>query len=120
MLGAMVVGMVGAHSAVRMLAASAALIVTSFACARRARTDPMWREHLADLWGMALVFVAVAPGHVAGHAHGALPRGVVGVCLIGLGWALVRVVLARHRWRRALPTALLFVAGALPMAMLCT
>ena len=124
MLGAMAFGMVGGHSALRMLGASAALILTSLACARRARSEPMFREHLADLWGTALVLVALAPGHVDGHSHGLLPHGLAGLAIIAAGWMLVRVTLARGRgrgrWRRALPSASLFVIGTVAMAMLCT
>jgi hypothetical protein len=120
MAGAMAFGMLGGHSAARMLAAAAALVVTSLACARRARSEPMFREHLADLWAMALVLVALAPGHVVGHSHGILPHGLVGLALIGAGWALVRALLARGRWLRALPTALVFVVGFALMAMFCS
>jgi hypothetical protein len=120
MAGAMVFAMAGGHSAARMLAASAALIVTSFACARKARSEPMFREHLADLWAMALVLVALAPGHVDGHSHGILPHGLVGLALIGAGWMLVRALLARGRWPRALPSALVFVVGFALMAMFCS
>ena len=119
MVGAMAFAMVGGHSAVRMLAASAALIVTSLVCARRARSEPMFREHLADLWGMALVLVALAPGHIEGHTHAVLPHGPLGLAIVAVGWMLVRSLLARGRWLRALPSASLFVIGTGAMAMLC-
>jgi hypothetical protein len=123
MVGAMAFAMLGSHSAWRMLGASAALILTSVVCARRARTEPRFREHIVDLWAMALVLIALTARHgypSAGHEHFLLPQGVPGVAVVTAGWLAARTLLARGRWARSIPSAAAFLTGLAAMAMLCS
>jgi hypothetical protein len=124
MVGAMAFTMLGSHSAGRMLVASAALILTSVACARRARTETRFREHIVDLWAMALVLIALIARHggytSAGHEHALLPQGMPGVAVVTAGWLAARTLLARSRWARSIPSAAAFLTGLAAMAMLCS
>jgi hypothetical protein len=124
MVGAMAFTMLGAHSVWRMLAASAALILTSVAFARRARTEPRFRDHIVDLWAMALVLIALTARHGgypnAGHDHALLPQGLPGVAVVTAGWLAARTLLARNSWARSIRSAAVFLTGLASMAMFCS
>ena len=107
MLLAMLGTMLGGHSALRDLAAIGVLVATSVAYAPGARVDVAFREHLVDLWVMALVLVACLPGHIghagtpaaagAGvHQHFSLPGGPVLVVIVLAAWVVARLLLARR------------------------
>ncbi|CAN5289791.1 hypothetical protein BH09ACT1_BH09ACT1_29260 [soil metagenome] len=123
MLAAMAFTMLAPHSAGRMLLAAALLVTTSILCARRARTDPLFRDHLIDLWAMVLVLIALVPGGTNGftspHEHLMLPHGLASTVVITVGWAFGRTLSARHRWRRSWPSAAVFFLATVVMIGLC-
>jgi hypothetical protein len=104
MLFAMFGSMLAGHSALRDLASMGLLIATSIAYAPRSRTDVAFREHLVDLWVMALVLLACLPGHQGAegggahtvHDHFSLPGGPALVCVALAAWIAARIVLARR------------------------
>ena len=119
--GLMASAVLAGHTAVTMTAAALALMLLSFGYAPLARSRHWAREHLADLWAMVLLMVAMvfAGGHpapgggradvggTAAHEHGVV--GVVGaapawtavaagIAVVGV-WLIARTLLARRAWR---------------------
>jgi hypothetical protein len=135
MLIAMLGTMIGGHSALRDLAAIGALVATSVAYAPRARVDVVFREHLVDLWVMALVLVTCLPSqHAAGtlapgshglHDHFSLPGGPALVVIVLAAWAAARLALARRGqgcipsrgWSRASLVSGAIVAASLALML---
>lgn len=125
MLGVMVPAMLW-PSALLSVAGAGVLVLASAVCARLSPVRPHLREHIVDLWAMALLLVELAPGAAAGTGHGhavALPVGAtVGVVLTA--WAAARFALVR-RLRPSgfvLPVASagITATGLVVMVALCT
>ncbi len=93
------------HSVPGDLAGILVLVVTSLAYAPGARRDATFREHLVDLWAMALTLFACLPSHgaagIAGSGaggsdqHSGSPGGPLLVGAILAAWLVTRVAFAR-------------------------
>lgn len=124
MILVMVVVMAGRLGAIGTLLGIAVLIGCSIGCAARARVSSAFRAHVADLWAMSLLMLALLP--VARSASGevmpgmsmtpspapSLGHGVVGCAVIVGLWALARVLLSRHSARPRHHVVSGFVTGA--------
>jgi hypothetical protein len=115
MVAVMLWAMVGQQSVFKSFGGAVALIVAAIAYAPGARERVVNRDHIVDLWAMALVLIgavqagAVQSGAIQGGAaatgeraiHGGMrmstaPAGfIVPICL---GWAALRLLLL-VRWR---------------------
>jgi hypothetical protein len=94
----MVATMAFGHSVLNDLGGMLLLAGTSLAYASGARRDATFREHLVDLWAMALTLFACLPQHSGGgiHEHSGSPSGPLLVAAVLCGWLVARVALGRH------------------------
>lgn len=94
----MVATMAFGHSVLNDLGGMLLLAGTSLAYASGARRDATFREHLVDLWAMALTLFACLPQHSGGgiHEHSGPPSGPLLVAAVLCGWLVARVALGRH------------------------
>lgn len=96
MAGAMVPAMVWPSAALS-VASAALLVVVSIACARYSRRSPFLREHIVDLWAMALLLILLAPSApVSGHGHGVRIDAGFALAAVVAGWVVARVLLMRR------------------------
>lgn len=123
MIAVMVIAMVSG-SVLASIAGAVVLIAASAVVAAFSRRNVYLREHVVDLWAMALVLLVFLPrGAAAGHHVITLESGVAfGVVLAA--WLAARVWLGRSHvtrsaWRVAVASAALTGAGLIVMAVLC-
>ena len=98
MAAVMVATMAFGHSVLNDLSGMLLLAATSLAYAPGARRDATFREHLVDLWAMALTLFACLPQHSGAgiHEHSGSPGGPLLVAAVLGGWLVARVALGRH------------------------
>jgi hypothetical protein len=98
MAAVMVATMAFGHSVLNDLSGMLLLAATSLAYAPGARRDATFREHLVDLWAMALTLFACLPQHSGSgiHEHSGSPGGPLLVAAVLGGWLVARVALGRH------------------------
>ena len=122
----MVATMLGAHSSLRILAGTAALLALAIGVAPLARRSPVVRGHVLDCFAMALALLtmlATSPVDDAGHGHASavgIPiQTLPTLALVAAGWAAARLALllaARTGRRMSLVGATLTAAGLALMA----
>lgn len=123
MLAIMAVTMLEGSSAIALLG-SLVLLAASIACAAFCRTRPFLREHVVDLWAMALVILILLPtGASSGSAHAhvvAMPSTVLFGAIVG-SWVIARVWLARSEKgrRTSLLSAAVTAVGLAVMLAFC-
>jgi hypothetical protein len=110
MVAIMLWAMVGQQSVFKSFGGAVVLIVAAIAYAPGARERVVNRDHIVDLWAMALVLIgtvqagaiqggAAATGEPAIHGPMPMPTAPAGLILpICLGWAAMRLLLL-VRWR---------------------
>ena len=123
MIGVMVVTMLE-DSVVLSVLGAALLLATSVVCAALSRSREHLREHVIDLWGMALVLIVFLPSTSAsGSAHGhALTVSSMALFVsITMVWALARVwlLLGQKTWRTPVVSGVVTAAGLVVMAAFC-
>lgn len=110
------------HSALVSVAGAAVLVAASIVCSALSRSRAFLREHVIDLWAMALVLLAFLPtGRIEGHHAVSMPS-LAAFAVIVLAWAAARVwvVLQGHRARRvAVASGGLTAVGLAVMALVC-
>lgn len=112
-------------SATLSVAGTAVLVTASVPCAMLSRTHPHLREHVVDLWAMALLLVVLVPDAPTGgaHGHGVLLPALPATVALLLGWAAVRYLLLRSlppaRWVLPAASAGVTATGMLAMLALC-
>ena len=110
------------QSALVSVAGSAVLVAASMVCAGLSRGRVWLREHVLDLWAMALTLLAFLPHGAAGHHAVTVPSGVAFVVVLA-AWCLGRValvVVSRGReWRMPATSAAVTLAGLALMPALC-
>lgn len=113
-----------AGSVLASIAGAVVFIVASVVVAAFSRTRPVLREHVVDLWAMALVILVFLPhGTTAGHHVITVESGVVFGVVVS-AWLAARVWLgrahvARSGWRAPAASASITGAGLVVMAVLC-
>ena len=123
MIVVMAVAMISGSPAVT-VAGAVVLIAASMLCAALSRSHIFLREHVVDLWAMALVFLVYLPASAStggGHAHVLqIPQPLFFAAVVVL-WLGARVGLARVRgqWRMSLLSAVVTGAGLAIMAAFC-
>lgn len=123
MVVVMAVTMLGGSSVIAVLG-SLVLLAASIVCAAFSRTRPFLREHVVDLWAMALVILVFLPTGASGgssHAHAVvMPSTVLFAAIVG-SWVIARVWLARGKtgWRASLLSAAVTAAGLGAMLAFC-
>lgn len=110
------------HSALVSVAGAGVLVTASIVCSALSRSRVFLREHVVDLWAMALVLLAFLPAaRVAGH-HAVSVPALAAFGVVALGWAAARVWIAVHRhesWRVAVASGGLTAIGLAVMALFC-
>lgn len=110
------------HSALVSVAGAAVLVVASIVCAALSRSRVFLREHVLDLWAMALVLVVFLPhSAVTGHHVVAVPALAM-FCVIVVAWAVARGWLAlqrRSEWPGVVASGALTGLGLAAMAVFC-
>lgn len=76
----MVAPMLAGHAPAVALGSVMCLVVLSVGYAPRARTERWAREHVFDIWVMALVMLLPLWGNAAGGHHGGWGQSVVSAC----------------------------------------
>jgi hypothetical protein len=66
---AVMAGTMVAHSPLASIAGAAVLVAASVVCAALSRSRSHLREHVLDLWAMALVLVVLLAAETAGAAY---------------------------------------------------
>ena len=123
MVVVMAVTMLGGTSVIAVLG-SLVLLAASIVCAAFSRTRPFLREHVVDLWAMALVILVFLPtGASSGSSHAhviALPSTVLFGAIVG-SWVIARVWLGRGEtgWRTSLLSAAVTAVGLGAMLVFC-
>ena len=123
MVAVMAVTMLEGSSVIAVLG-SLVLLAASIVCAAFCRTRPFLREHVVDLWAMALVilvFLPTAASSGSSHAHVvAMPSTVLFATIVG-SWVIARVWLVRGErgWRTSLLSAAVTAAGLGVMLAFC-
>lgn len=123
MIGVMVVSMLQSSPVISVLGA-AVLLGASVVCAALSRSRQHLREHVLDLWAMALVLVVFLPsstGSTSDHSHVLSVPSMVLFGLIATLWALARVwlVLGQKTWRTAVISGGVTAVGLAVMAAFC-
>ena len=110
------------QSALASVVGAAVLVAVSIVCSALSRAHAFLREHVVDLWGMALVLLVFLPTDpVQGH-HAVTVSSVSAFALVVLGWGAARVWLAL---RGRVPAAVAAASGGLTglglaaMALFC-
>ena len=111
-------------SALATVVGSGMLLLASIVCAALVRSRPFLREHVVDLWAMALVLLVFVPhGNAVGHHAMTLQSGPAFAAVV-VAWGGVRVWLMRRylppaQWRMPVASGALTGAGLALMALLC-
>ena len=123
MIAVMVWAMVSGSALVSVLGAGM-LVAASIVCAALLRARPFLRDHVVDLWAMALVLLVFLPhGSAVGHHAMTLQSGPAFAAIM-VAWGGARVWLARRylapaQWRMPVASGALTGAGLALMALLC-
>jgi hypothetical protein len=111
------------HSPLVSIASAGLLVMASVVCAGLARVMPFLREHVVDLWAMALAFLVFLPhGSALGHHALAVPAaGAFAVVVVAWGAVRAWLTLARAdaAWRVAIVSGAFTGAGLAAMALFC-
>jgi hypothetical protein len=127
MIGVMVVSMIEESVVVSVLGA-ALLLAASVVCAALSRSRQHLREHILDLWAMALVLVVFLPSSsssssssASAHSHVLAVPSMALFMSISVLWALARVwlLLGHKPWRSAVASGAVTAAGLAAMAAFC-
>ena len=121
MIGVMAVTMIVASPMVT-VAGAGVLLVASIVCAGFSRTRHYLREHVVDLWAMALTLLAFLPWRGVGHHAMSVPS-VAAFAVVVAAWAASRVWLGTRGGsvarRAAAASGAVTGAGLVAMAVFC-
>jgi hypothetical protein len=123
---AVMAGTMVAHSALASLTGAAVLVAASVLCAALSRSRVHLREHVLDLWAMALVLLVLLPrpdAAPASHAHAIAVPALAAFTAVVIAWAAARAWLAArrrpHAWRPAVASGALTGLGLAVMGAVC-
>ena len=121
MIAVMAAAMV-TQSAIVSVGGAALLVAVSMVCAGLSRERAWLREHVIDLWAMALALLAFLPHGAAGHHAVTVPSGVAFAVVLA-AWCVGRVALVvvagGREWRMPAASAAVTLAGLALMPALC-
>ncbi|MCU1578033.1 MAG: hypothetical protein JWP19_237 [Rhodoglobus sp.] len=111
------------HSPLVSIASAGLLVIASVVCARLSRGMPFLREHVIDLWAMALTFLVFLPhGSTLGHHALAVPAaGAFAIVVVAWGFARAWLTLGRPdaAWRVAMASGAFTGVGLAVMVLFC-
>jgi hypothetical protein len=122
-MAAVMAAAIALHSPLVSIASAGLLVIASVVCAGLSRGMPFLREHVVDLWAMALTFLVFLPhGSPLGHHALAVPAGgAFAVLVVAWGFGRAWLTLGRRdaAWHVALASGAFTGAGLAVMALFC-